>query len=344
MTFFSLTPATVLEISRAHGVDYSKYDLQFHPETATGQLNFGVQRISYWLTRDELFETLLPGTLRLPIRGGYHYLASAVSWRDQVNAFVSYTNGLPFHFFVCDFEGLFNTLSVPFAYDAWRWIQEVQQRTGKKTILYTGRYLYQDWMVPSQGRYGIDWNTIDLWEAESPLFPNPATGNPTQPVGRTAPWRLWQYTYKLDGTKYGLGRPTAGDGNVFNGTVSDMRAWLELGDPPTEPPPPTGGSMYQCQVKSSATPHVNIRAAASGSSADIGNVYPGDQFTADRLENGFLHAIVPFTGYVAAQYCDYTLIPDPPPPGTGVVNLQITLQDNVATEVIVNGQVWVKPA
>lgn len=33
-----------------------------------------------------------------------------------------------------------------------------------------------------------------------------------------------------------------------------------------------------------------------------------------------------------------------PPPGNTAVNLQITLQDNVATEVIVNGQAWVKPS
>ncbi len=54
---------------RAHGIDISKYDLSFDPAKATGQLDFVIQRVSYRTTRDELFLKLLPGVLKMPIRG-----------------------------------------------------------------------------------------------------------------------------------------------------------------------------------------------------------------------------------------------------------------------------------
>ncbi len=234
--YFSINPQGETVTPRAHGIDISKYDLFFEPALATGQLNFVVQRISYRTTRDEAFDKLLPGVMSMGIRGGYHYLNSDTPWQKQADAFLSFVAGHDYHFFVCDFEDSFNTMSTAFAYEAWQWIQYVKNKTGKKVLLYAGPYVYKDYIVPSQVRYGIDWNTVDLWTAQWFFIPNP-NGTPWMPPGRTAGWKLWQYTDKGDGRIYGVARATACDLDVFNGSPQEMRAWLGI-DGSTPPPDP----------------------------------------------------------------------------------------------------------
>ena len=180
--YYLLAPQSAVITTRAHGIDISKYDLEFVPENATGQLDFVWQRISYRLTRDEAFEKLLPGVMRVPIRMGYHYLNSGTDWKAQADAYLSYISGFEYHAHAVDFEGTANVLSQSFAYDAWRWRDYVEQKTGKITHLYTGRYLYQDWLIPSQKTYGINWDTVPLWHAQYFYVPNP-DGTPNMPTG-----------------------------------------------------------------------------------------------------------------------------------------------------------------
>lgn len=68
--------SNIPQTNRAHGIDISKYDKFFNPETATAQLDFVIQRISYGIRQDEAFGDLVDGVMRVPIRGGYHYLSS----------------------------------------------------------------------------------------------------------------------------------------------------------------------------------------------------------------------------------------------------------------------------
>jgi GH25 family lysozyme M1 (1,4-beta-N-acetylmuramidase) len=236
--YFAVFPQGASITPRAHGIDMSKYDLFFEPITATGQLDFVIQRVSYRTTRDEAFTTLLPGVLSVPIRLGYHYLNSDRGWREQADAYLSFVAGLEYHAHICDFESAFNVMSVEFAYQAWQWIQYVAEKTGKKVLIYTSLNEYNVYLTPSQTKYyGINWNTVDYWQAQWFFTPNP-NGTPTMPTSRTAGWKLWQYTSKGDGTIYGVARPTACDLNVFNGSVADMRAWLGLDA--EEPTPPHG--------------------------------------------------------------------------------------------------------
>lgn len=212
---------------RAHGIDISKYDLFFHPENATHQLDFVIQRVSYRLTRDEAFLTMVDAVMRVPIRGGYHYLSSDTDWRAQADKFLSFVAGYDYQFFVCDFEASFNILSVGFAYRAWLWIQYVRQNTNKPVLLYTNWSTYNEYIYPSERTYGIDWDTVPFWQSQY-LNARDPNGTPSTPTGRTSPWKIWQYDDNGDGTKYGVGRATACDLNVFNGTARDMRSWLGL--------------------------------------------------------------------------------------------------------------------
>lgn len=259
--YFALYPQGATVTPRAHGLDISKYDQFFKPETATGQLDFVVQRVSYGIKRDEAFDVLVPGVMRTPIRGGYHYLSSWYDWRTQADAYLDYVAGYNYDFHCCDFEGAFNTLSPAFAKQAWDWIDYVEQRTGKRTLLYTSLSLYNQYIAPSEKAYGIMWNTVPLWQAQWLLTPNP-NGTPGTPTGRQVPWRLWQYTDKGDGTKYGVARATACDLDVYNGTVEDMRTWLEITAPT---PPPSGGTMEKWKVLGS----LKVRSGPSTAFAQV---------------------------------------------------------------------------
>lgn len=280
--YFALNPQGAVVTPRAHGIDISKYDLFFLPETATGQLDFVFQRVSYRTTRDEAFLKLVAGVMQVPIRMGYHYLNSDTSWKTQADAFVSYAAPYDYHCFACDFEGAFNVLSADFAYSAWQWIHYVQGRTGKPVLIYTSPSLYTSYLVPSQAKYGIDWNTIPLWTAQWFLVPNP-NGTPSNPSGRTGGWKFWQYTDHGDGTLYGVARKTACDLDVYNGTVPQLREWLKIGEPP--PPPPNGGNpMLEDKYFKVTASSLNIRSSAENiPTNDLGNL--------NLLKDDIVHAV-----------------------------------------------------
>lgn len=368
-TYFSLFPQGDTVTPRAHGLDISKYDLRFTPATATGQLDFVIQRISYRQTRDEAFETLLPGVMQVPIRGGYHYLNSDTAWRTQADKYLSIIAGHEYHFHACDFEGAFNALSTDFAYQAWQWVQYVQGRTGKRVFLYTSPSLYGTYIYPSQARYGINWNTVPLWTAQWFLTPNP-NGTPSNPTGRTGGWSLWQYTSKGNGTLYGAGRSTACDLDVFNGTVPQMRNFLGIGVEP--PPPPPGGDVDYYEIKSnSTTDYRSIRSqpdirgsllkkllpgqiAKAGVTVDDVKIYAADvpngmgglwAKAGDMWRRVYEADGQAFSGWIAKIHLGKTYIterlvtvvePPPPPPPTGTDEVVVDV-DVTAT---INGNVY----
>jgi hypothetical protein len=290
-SYLDVFPQGLTITPRAHGIDLSKYDLHFQPTTAPGQLEFVIQRISYRTTRDEAFDALVAGVMQVPVRGGYHYLNSDTDWRLQADKFMGYVAGLDYHFFACDFESAYNTMSAAYAKQAWDWIHYVQQKTGKPVLLYTSLDLYTRYISPSQKIYGIDWNTVPLWTAQWFLTPNP-NGTPTLPPGRTS-WTLWQYTDQGDGPLYGTARPTACDLDVFNGTPLQMREMLNIGD---VTPPPTGESMTKYYRLN--TTAANIRTGVGTSYPDKGDLAKGDVVQVDESPVGG------WSPYKLAQHAD----------------------------------------
>lgn len=223
--------------TRAHGIDISKYDLRFDPSLAVEQLDFVIQRASYGaldgrVYKDEAFDALYPGVSRMAVRGAYHYLNSHMGWQAQMDFFLSVTNGKGFQFYVVDFESDYNVMSQAFAKMAWDSIQYLKVQTGKPVFLYTNWNLYVSYITPSEATYHIDWDTVPLWQAQYFYTVNP-NGQPSNPTGRTAGWKMWQYTPNGNGVKFGCGRSTACDLNVWNGTLADMKTFLGI----TEVPP-----------------------------------------------------------------------------------------------------------
>lgn len=243
--------SNIPQTNRAHGIDISKYDKFFNPETATAQLDFVIQRISYGIRQDEAFGDLVDGVMRVPIRGGYHYLSSGGNWKQQADLFLERVKDKPYHFFACDFEGAFNRMSSAFAYEAWRWTQYVASNSKKKVVLYTNPSNYVSYIAPSEKEYGIDWNSVDLWLAQYYFTPDP-NKSPSLPKNRTQ-WSLWQYTDNGNGTQYGVARPTACDLNVYDGTKEQMGRWLKISAPPDPAEPPEPKSTIKIEIHKDAT-------------------------------------------------------------------------------------------
>lgn len=310
--YFTLFPQGATVTTRAHGIDISKYDSFFLPDQIKSQLDFAIQRISYGVTRDEFFLTLVDGVMQIPIRGGYHYLSSWYTWREQADKYLDRIAPYDYHFHVCDFEGAFNTLSTGFAFSAWEWIHYIQRNTGKPCLLYTNPALYNEYIYPSQMKFGVNWNDVDLWEAQYYFLPSP-DGNPTTPTGRTKPWKLWQYTPKGDGTLYGVKRDYACDLNVYNGPLTQMREWLQLNSPK---PPPNGGTMEYVKgttKAANAAGGLRVRKTASATAEILGSL-PFGTPVEGYLQNGWIE--IQYNGqkaYISAEWVTYTVVPPPAP-------------------------------
>lgn len=243
--YYSLIQQNSTITPRAHGIDISKHDKGFNPSNTNKQLDFIAQRTSYRLTKDELFDAMVPFVMQVPIRIAYHYYNFGYSgdgtWQDQVNFMASIIRGFPFHATAWDFEGAYNVLSRQAAVNSYYAIKELEQKTGMPSFLYTSLSLYNEYIYPTIASDGLNWNSVPLWLAQWLLTPDP-NKNPSTPKGRAGlalPWDIWQYTDK--GDDYGTVRNYPTDLNVYNGTVGEMMTRLNV-DGET-PPPPTNGDV-----------------------------------------------------------------------------------------------------
>jgi GH25 family lysozyme M1 (1,4-beta-N-acetylmuramidase) len=216
-------------MTRAVGIDLSKYDLVFNPKTATIKSDFVIQRVGYggfWgtMNKDEKFDILLPGVMEVPIRGGYWYLSSHSNWMKQADFYLEQVAGLDYHFHNVDFEIAFNDLSIDFGAECVEFVRYVAKETKKPSLIYTARSYYDDFIAPDYRAKDIPlWISSPVGASVDPqTYPTPL---PSKRVG----WDIWQYTWSIaDAKAWGVGRPKSIDLNVFNGTVEEMRAWLNL--------------------------------------------------------------------------------------------------------------------
>lgn len=155
------------------------------------------------------------------LRGGYHF------YRPLANA-VAQAN----HF--CDVLEQAGPLELPPVIDleirdgagpalagaVRQFAQIVEQRVGRKPIIYTNRYYANDYLR-GLGDY-------DLWHAQYTSASNPTISD----IWQT--WRFWQYTSDGDGRYYGAGSARL-DLNWFNGDEAALLAYAGTAPPP--PPP-----------------------------------------------------------------------------------------------------------
>lgn len=219
---------------RATGIDISKWDSSFNPPANKPQ--FVIQRAAYGLSKDALFDALNIGVQRVPIRGAYQYLLSSINWKAQAEAFMQITEPKGFHFYVCDFEGTYNNLSVDFASAAVEWMRYVNAWTNKPVMIYSNVSTYNDYLSKDPRTA-----SFPFWLARINAggIPDPQTSSPDLLPTARKDWTIWQYSFgehNSFGAENGVGR-TGCDVNVYNGTLEQMRAWLSLDAAVPDPEP-----------------------------------------------------------------------------------------------------------
>lgn len=263
-------------MTRAIGVDVSHYDYPFDPSRATKPIDFAIMKAGEGVYRDPKFYEIWSGVSKVPIRGAYWYLRSMWGWQAQADKFLEIVKDYDFHFYALDFEDTGNVMGPRFADMAHMWMVYVSAKAGgKPKLLYTNPNHYDADLSP----YG-DWMKLcPLWIAQYWWNPSP-DANPGMPRNRKD-WKIYQYACERNfpghGHEYGCGGNSV-DLNVYNGTVADMRSWLNLlpdtapiPPAPPIPAPPVGAERYK--VLPSA---LNIRESPSVYADLVAALHAGD--------------------------------------------------------------------
>lgn len=238
------------------GVDVSKYEVSYivntkgevtkindwwSPDKAIKPIDFVIQRVSYGGKHDEMLNLMYSECLKIPIRGAYHYYSSGVKWQTQLETILSAIKGKEYQFFVIDYETAFNNLNATSFAEMTELAKQLKLVVNKRVLLYFNPNTYKTYMRPFNADAIINKN--DIWIAQYPykLFLN-LTKGPSLPLGVTK-WNFWQYgagdvpgvAGYDEGLAYGSWRHGI-DLDLWNGTLEELYAWLEV--TPTDPEPP----------------------------------------------------------------------------------------------------------
>ena len=227
-------------MTRAVGIDVSKYQGSFDPDLATKPIDFVTQRASYGMVKDERFKIIYQGVRKIQCRSAYHYYSTGSPWRDQADFFLNLIYGKGFLGLKVDYEHGYNNLNAYHARCLKKMLDYLREQVPHKKILgYSGTYVYRDDLKPYADFSGYDW-----WFSRYPLFPKPQTGAPKMPLGLNRDWTEWQYSSKGKGVDYGCNvslNPQHSkyvDLCVFHGTVEELISYYNAEVQPPEPPPP----------------------------------------------------------------------------------------------------------
>lgn len=195
------------------GADVSKYQANFNWQAQKDAgMAFGIARISDGVnTPDEYFDRNWAELKRLGmIRGSYQYFRPAQDVTAQANMVVNKLGmlgpgDLPA---VIDVESNGGLSSAQVAAKVKQWLQIVEAGTGKKPIIYTGPYFWQD-------------NVGDATLGGYPLWiAHYGTTCPLIPDGWSK-WTFWQY---CDGNTQYCANGQGFDRNVYNGSLAELEA------------------------------------------------------------------------------------------------------------------------
>lgn len=157
-------------------------------------------------------------------RGAYHFYDWRASYQLQIDLFCRLIGNDPGELPpVLDYE---MRTSAPArataAGAALRFLKDIENRTGKKPMIYTSPGYWDSYGVnnPEFAKY-------PLWVANYDVS-KPAVRLPWKT------WTIWQYSAKGDGLKFGAESKSL-DMDYFNGTEAEFRAWAGLEDPAPEP-------------------------------------------------------------------------------------------------------------
>lgn len=221
-------------MTRAVGIDVSKYQLDFDPDKATKPIDYVIQRTSWAMNRDERFNDIFRGVRKIERRAAYHYFSTGAPWLDQADLFLEIGVGKKYKALFVDYEHGYNNLNANTARDLERFLLYlIAQRPGKRIAGYSNTYTYRDFIMPHVDLSGVPWMF-----ARYPLFPRPQTAGPRFPWGCRTDWDWHQYSETGKGPLYGCAWKYV-DLGVFNGTVPELETFFKMDDqvPPVPPPP-----------------------------------------------------------------------------------------------------------
>jgi GH25 family lysozyme M1 (1,4-beta-N-acetylmuramidase) len=234
-------------IMRAHGVDISRWQDPYKDDgidegfpldfviqkAADGLDNYTVSLPAWWKPQYESIK-------HIGIKGFYHYFQTETQGEPQGDICADIADSGLYDFAVVDYESFNNVIDAVTAGELEDFVNTFRARTDVKLVLYTNGWI-RGFLEQVLGTAFFD--GIDFWYAGGAYYNLERTApiaDNIQPT--TLPWKLWQYS--ADGNKladeldFGIYELGSIDLDVFNGTVSDMLAWIGLDTAPTPPEPP----------------------------------------------------------------------------------------------------------
>jgi lysozyme len=200
------------------GIDVSKWQGQIDWNAAAGSgIDFAIARVSHGTTYiDEWFDANWQGIAAQGlVRGVYQYYAPDEDPIAQADILVNAVGSLgpmdlpP----VLDVETDGGVDPAGIAAGMHLWLDHVEQKLGKRPIIYTGKYFWQDYVDTAEF---VDY---PLW------IPNYSATCPNLPTGAWTDWLMFQYTDS--GSTPGVDGNV--DTNLFNGSKEDLLAFAASG-------------------------------------------------------------------------------------------------------------------
>jgi len=281
-----------------HGIDvgYDQDDTDCNTITKASY-GFAITRINHSDFMDPKFEQNWAGIQSVGmLRGAYQYFEPDVdvAWQAQVvidAVGVLGPGDLPC---VIDVESTGENGVVPpaqLAQAVGEWLDLVEAGTGKRPIIYTGKYFWQDNVASA------DYAGYPLWHAQypnacqPPAMPPPGCGSCANIADQWSEVAVWQYS--SSGSVPGIAGNV--DLNVFNGSYDDLLAFASAGG--------YGASLVSVDVPATVLPGEtftaritvgNTGASAFDASTRLGTTEPRDR------ESAFYDASWPATNRPAA--------------------------------------------
>lgn len=192
------------------GIDVSfwQQDVDWQAVKDSG-IGFGIARVSYGVSKDTYFDANWAGMKSVDlVRGGYQFYLADQDPIAQAELMVEALGQLGQGDFapVLDIETTEGQSAATIIDGMKQWLGHVEAATGRKPIIYTGKYFWQDNIASS------DFSAYPLW------IPNYSFDCPNLPDGYWDDWELFQYTDS--GSVPGVSGNV--DRNRFNGTMEDL--------------------------------------------------------------------------------------------------------------------------
>jgi GH25 family lysozyme M1 (1,4-beta-N-acetylmuramidase) len=166
------------------------------------------------------------------LTGCYHWLQYSVDPMVAADFYLERYNRFDFDFPpVLDFEEPSVTNFSDYAWRAQVWCRRVEEKTGRKPIIYTAKWFTSRFKT-AQLLWMADY---PLWVADYSWYSNNVKKAPYyMPSNIWDDWAIWQYTGSGDGHKYGTSSAAA-DLNYYQGDYSQLLEFIGKSESQPEP-------------------------------------------------------------------------------------------------------------